>query len=81
MPDSTPHIAQKTPFKVEVEAGKTYYWCSCGNSKSQPFCDGSHKGGPFTPLAYTADVSGTKMFCGCKHSGAKPMCDGAHSKL
>ena len=81
MPDSTPHIAQKGPFKVEVEAGKTYYWCTCGNSNSQPFCDGSHKGGTFTPLAYTADATGTKLFCGCKHSGAKPMCDGAHKQL
>ncbi|HJV38334.1 MULTISPECIES: CDGSH iron-sulfur domain-containing protein [Geothrix] len=81
MTDPTPHIAQKGPYQVEVEAGKTYHWCACGNSKKQPFCDGSHKGGPFVPLAYTADITGTKWFCGCKHSGTKPMCDGTHKKL
>ncbi|GLH73862.1 hypothetical protein GETHLI_23640 [Geothrix limicola] len=81
MSDSTPHIAQKAPCKVEVEAGKTYHWCACGLSKSQPFCDGSHKGGPFTPMAYTADVTGSKWFCACKHTGTKPMCDGTHKKL
>lgn len=81
MSDTTPHIAQKAPFKVEVEAGKTYYWCACGNSKKQPLCDGSHKGGPFTPIAYTADATGPKWFCGCKHSGTKPMCDGTHKKV
>lgn len=81
MSDSTPHIAQKGPFPVEVEAGKTYRWCACGQSKKQPFCDGSHKGGPFTPVAYTADVTGTLWFCGCKHTGTRPLCDGTHKNL
>ncbi|WP_026852305.1 CDGSH iron-sulfur domain-containing protein [Geothrix fermentans] len=81
MSDPEPHVPQKAPYQVEVEAGKTYHWCACGLSKNQPFCDGSHKGGPFTPMAYTADVTGTKWFCGCKHSGTKPMCDGTHKKL
>ncbi|MCD8503825.1 MAG: CDGSH iron-sulfur domain-containing protein [Burkholderiaceae bacterium] len=76
-----PTIAQKAPYPVEVEAGKTYYWCSCGKSKNQPFCDGSHKGSEFSPMAFTAEKSETKYFCGCKMSANKPFCDGAHSKL
>jgi CDGSH-type Zn-finger protein len=76
-----PTIAQKAPYAVDVEAGKTYYWCSCGKSKSQPFCDGSHTGSEFTPMAVTAEKTETKYFCGCKMSANKPFCDGAHSKL
>ena len=78
---STPNIAQKSPYAVAVEAGKDYWWCACGNSKNQPFCDGSHKGGPFTPLKYSASEAGTVYFCGCKHSANKPMCDGTHKTL
>lgn len=81
MAEPSPHIAQKGPVMVKVEAGKTYHWCSCGLSKNQPMCDGSHKGGPFTPLAYTADVTGEKWFCACKHTGTKPLCDGTHKHL
>lgn len=76
-----PTIAQKAPYPVEVEAGKTYYWCCCGKSKSQPFCDGSHQGSEFVPMAFTAEKSETKYFCGCKMSANKPFCDGAHAKL
>ncbi len=76
-----PTIAQKAPYPVEVEAGKTYYWCSCGKSQNQPFCDGSHKGSEFSPMAFTAEKSETKYFCGCKMSANKPFCDGAHAKL
>ena len=76
-----PTIAQKAPYAVEVEAGKTYYWCSCGKSKSQPLCDGSHKDTGFTPMAVTAEKTETKYFCGCKMSANKPFCDGAHAKL
>ncbi len=76
-----PHIAQKMPFKVDVEAGKTYYWCACGQSKNQPFCDGSHKGSTFTPMAYTPEKEGAAYFCGCKHTGNAPLCDGSHAKL
>jgi CDGSH-type Zn-finger protein len=76
-----PVVAQKSPCAVEVEEGKNYYWCACGRSKSQPFCDGSHKGTGFAPLAYKADKSGTVYFCGCKNSGNTPLCDGSHKKL
>lgn len=74
-------IAQKSPYAVDVEAGKSYYWCACGKSKSQPFCDGSHQGTTFTPVEYKAETSKTVYFCGCKHTANQPLCDGAHSKL
>ncbi len=76
-----PVIAQKAPYAVEVEAGKSYWWCSCGKSASQPFCDGSHKGSGFTPVEYKAEKSGTVYFCGCKHSANGALCDGSHNKL
>ncbi|WP_420584660.1 CDGSH iron-sulfur domain-containing protein [Ruegeria sp.] len=80
MSDS-PTIAQKEPYPVEVTEGKTYFWCSCGKSSRQPFCDGSHKGSGFEPIKYTADSSKKVFFCGCKHSAKAPLCDGSHSKL
>ena len=76
-----PKIAQKAPFAVEVEAGKTYWWCACGKSQDQPFCDGSHKGSDITPVEFKAEVSQTVYFCGCKHSHNGAMCDGSHKKL
>lgn len=78
---STPIIAQKSPIAVDVEAGKTYYWCSCGKSAMQPFCDGGHKGSGFSPTPYTAEKTGKVYFCGCKHSGNGALCDGAHKSL
>jgi len=77
----TPIIAQKSPFPVEVEEGKSYFWCTCGRSSRQPFCDGSHKDTSFSPEKYTAEKSGTVFFCGCKATGKRPLCDGSHAKL
>ncbi|WGJ15909.1 CDGSH iron-sulfur domain-containing protein [Methylocapsa sp. D3K7] len=74
-------IAQKAPYPANVEAGKTYYWCACGLSNKQPFCDGSHKDTGITPVAWTAEKTGTSYFCGCKHSKAEPLCDGSHARL
>lgn len=76
-----PVIAQKAPFPIDVEAGKTYFWCACGRSAKQPFCDGSHKGTGFEPMKYEAAEAKTVYFCGCKHSGTKPLCDGTHKRL
>lgn len=76
-----PEIAQKGPFAVEVEEDRIYFWCRCGRSRNQPFCDGSHTGTGFTPVRYKAGKSATVYFCGCKHSGKAPMCDGTHSSL
>jgi CDGSH iron-sulfur domain-containing protein 3 len=74
-------IAQRSPYGIDVEEGKTYWWCTCGRSAKQPFCDGSHKVTSLTPLKYTADKSTKVWFCGCKQTAGQPMCDGAHNKL
>jgi len=74
-------IAQKSPYPVPVEAGKSYFWCACGKSAKQPFCDGSHKGSEFSPVKFNATESKVLYFCGCKHTGKPPLCDGSHQKL
>ena len=76
----TPEIAQKAPYAVDMKPGQ-YYWCACGKSAGQPFCDGSHKGGEFTPIAVTIDEEKTVYWCGCKNSANKPFCDGSHKSL
>ena len=78
---SKPQVAAMTPFAVDVEKGKDYYWCACGLSKAQPFCDGSHKGGEFVPAKFTAAESKTVYFCGCKQSKTGALCDGTHKSL
>ena len=74
-------IAQKSPFATEVTAGRQYWWCACGRSKNQPFCDGSHKVTSFTPIAFKPATSEKVWFCACKRSARKPMCDGSHKRL
>jgi CDGSH-type Zn-finger protein len=78
---SEPVVAQKAPYPIAVEAGKSYYWCSCGQSKAQPFFDGSHKGSGFAPMAFKAESDKTLYFCGCKATTHAPFCDGGHSRL
>ena len=78
---SEPVIAARAPIAVEVEAGKTYWWCTCGRSAKQPFCDGAHKDGSFKPMRFVAEKSGTFNLCGCKSSDDNPFCDGAHNML
>ena len=78
---STPDIPQKTPLPVDVEEGRKYFWCSCGKSDRQPFCDGSHQGTEFLPLTYVAETTQTLYFCACKHTRGAPLCDGSHNSL
>lgn len=75
-----PGCPQKAPYALELAPGD-YWWCACGLSKKQPFCDGSHKGSEFAPQAYTPEVSGKAFFCACKHTGKAPLCDGSHRHL
>jgi len=77
---SEPEIPQKAPFIMELEAG-TYWWCACGKSTNQPFCDGSHKGTDFEPIEFTLTEKSKVYLCGCKHSSDRPFCDGAHNKI
>lgn len=74
-------VAAKKAAIVPLVAGKQYFWCSCGNSAKQPFCDGSHSGTDFTPMMFTADKDGQAFLCQCKASKKSPYCDGTHGKL
>ena len=73
--------AQLKPTPMEVEAGKAYYWCSCGQSAKMPLCDGTHKGTEYKPTAWTAEESKTVYFCACQRSDKAPLCDGTHKSL
>jgi len=77
---SEPTIAQKAPYDMELEPG-TYWWCACGKSRHQPFCDGSHKGSGFTPVKLEISTRKKVWLCGCKHSSTRPFCDGTHNAL
>ncbi len=78
---SKPIVAANSPKPVELESGKTYYFCTCGKSSNQPFCDGSHKGGGMAPQAFTAEKDGTAYLCQCKATGNSPFCDGSHKAI
>ena len=78
---AVPLIAAKAPALIELEAGKDYYWCACGRSKNQPFCDGSHAGTGLSPVKFTADKTGKAALCQCKGTGNRPYCDGTHAQL
>lgn len=75
-----PTIAAKGPAVLELDPG-TYYWCRCGGSKNQPFCDGSHQGTEFTPMEFTVEEKKKLALCQCKHTGNAPFCDGSHKAL
>ncbi len=77
---SEPHIVDKKPIVLDLQA-KTYYWCSCGLSKNQPYCDGAHQGSEFTPAAFTLEAPRKVALCLCKKTGNAPYCDGTHTKL
>ena len=76
-----PVVVQKAPIPVDVEEGKSYFWCACGRSEKQPFCDGSHQGTDFAPIKWTAEETKRVFFCACKQTAGQPLCDGAHNKL
>src|SRR5690348_6903025 len=79
---TTPVVARPKPYLVTVKAGRTYFWCACGRSAKQPFCDGSHQGTEFSPVSFTTGEQDEELlFCGCKHTRNAPFCDGAHTNL
>ena len=81
MSKSIPIIADKKPIKVDLESGKNYFWCRCGKSQKQPFCDGSHIGTDISPMKFSVEETGSKALCQCKASANAPFCDGAHAGL
>ena len=75
-----PKVAQKAPYTLELQPG-TYWWCACGRSQTQPFCDGSHKDTDITPIKIEITETKQAALCGCKHTLNKPYCDGTHKNL
>ena len=80
MSENLPKIAAKAPAVLDLEPG-TYWWCACGLTSSQPFCNGAHKGTGLAPVKVEVTEAGRKAFCQCRHSGAGPFCDGSHRAL
>lgn len=78
---SKPIPADNKPSRVELEEGNKYFFCTCGRSSNQPFCDGSHAGSGMAPMAFTAEKSGPAFLCACKQSGNNPFCDGSHKEV
>ena len=76
-----PIVADNNPAKASLEEGKEYFYCKCGRSKKQPFCDGSHTGTSFEPMKFTAEATTQKWLCACKHTKNPPYCDGSHHKF
>jgi CDGSH-type Zn-finger protein len=76
-----PVVAQAAPYGVDVKAGEKYFWCACGLSATQPFCDGAHKGTGLKPMIWRAEKDETVWFCGCKATKESPFCDGTHNGL
>ncbi len=77
----TPYIADAQPKALELKAGETVWWCTCGRSQTQPLCDGSHQGSEFTPQKFTADKDDRYFFCQCKQTATAPLCDGSHKQI
>lgn len=77
---SKPKVADNKPMMLDMEPG-TYFWCTCGQSKNQPFCDGSHQGTEFTPLPVKIETKEKKFWCICKQSKNTPYCDGSHKHV
>lgn len=78
---SKPIVADNRPKKTTLEKGKRYFFCTCGRSVKQPFCDGSHKVTAFQPLVFSPEKPGEAWLCACKHSGNTPYCDGSHKQF
>lgn len=74
-------VAGRAPCGLQLEAGKTYAWCTCGRSATQPWCDGAHRGTGLAPRVFKAESSAEAWLCLCKQTGTAPFCDGTHSSL